>query len=111
MAMSRKNYIAAAEILNSAKAHGLVEGNAHRELVSMFARYFKSDNSAFSFDRFETAAGVTEEPKWETAGVIRGTGEIVATWHGIERPSFDNGATLAEVMVSDEEDEILHDCN
>lgn len=51
--MTRKDYIATAEILNGNRK--FIHPATFAELVNEFANYFESDNSRFDFARFENA--------------------------------------------------------
>lgn len=51
--MTRKDYVATANILNDVIEH--MHPAAYAEIVSRFAEYMESDNERFDYDRFVEA--------------------------------------------------------
>ncbi len=66
MAMSKKSYVAIAEIVNERVTRLPVTHPARREYVTLVSRlsaHFKADNPSFQADRFEKACGVSNDPR------------------------------------------------
>jgi len=56
--MTRKDYVAVAEILNSFDK--LIDPFTFEDLVNEFADFFSADNPNFKFDKFTHACGLTK---------------------------------------------------
>ena len=56
--MTRKDYVAVAEILNSFDK--LIDPFTFEDLVNDFADFFSADNPNFKFDKFTHACGLTK---------------------------------------------------
>jgi hypothetical protein len=57
--MTRKDYVAVAEILSDFK-YGIANDVVFTELVEEFADFFSADNPNFKFDKFTHACGLTK---------------------------------------------------
>lgn len=59
--MSRKDYVAIAEILNNWYFNHPINPHDFGDLVGEFSLMFSDENPRFDFDKFEKACGLTEE--------------------------------------------------
>ena len=57
--MTRKDYVAVAEILNSFQ-DVIADQFTFEDLVNEFADFFSADNPNFKFDKFTDACGLTK---------------------------------------------------
>ena len=59
--MSRKDYVAIAEILNNWFHNHPINEHDFGDLVGEFSLMFSDENPRFDFDKFEKACGLNEE--------------------------------------------------
>ena len=59
--MSRKDYVAIAEILNNWYFNHPINEHDFGDLVGEFSLMFSDENPRFDFDKFQKACGLNEE--------------------------------------------------